>query len=53
MRPVQGGQERLKETTKLGFTHAIIPRANAPKQKIAGMEIIAVERVEEAVERAR
>jgi DNA repair protein RadA/Sms len=53
VRPVQRGQERLKEAAKLGFTHAVIPRANAPKQKIAGMEIIAVERVEEAVERMR
>ena len=53
VRPVQRGQERLKEAAKLGFTRAIIPKANAPKQKIAGMEIIAVERVEEAVERAK
>ena len=53
VRPVQRGQERLKEAAKLGFTQAIIPRANAPKQKISGMEIIAVERVEEAVERMR
>ena len=53
VRPVQRGQERLKEAAKLGFTHAIIPKANAPKQKIAGMEIIAVERVEEAVARMR
>ncbi len=53
VRPVQRGQERLREAAKLGFTQAIIPRANAPKQKIAGMEIIAVERVEEAVNRLR
>ena len=53
VRPVQRGQERLKEAAKLGFTKAIIPKANAPKQKIAGMEIIAVERVEEAVDLAR
>jgi DNA repair protein RadA/Sms len=53
VRPVQRGQERLKEAAKLGFTHAIIPKANAPKHKIEGMEIIAVERVEDAVERAR
>jgi DNA repair protein RadA/Sms len=53
VRPVQRGQERLKEAAKLGFTMALIPKANAPKQKIAGMEIIAVERVEEAVERMR
>jgi DNA repair protein RadA/Sms len=53
VRPVQRGQERLKEAAKLGFTQAIIPKANAPKQKIAGMEIIAVERVEQAVDRMR
>ena len=32
---------------------AIIPKANAPKQKIAGMEIIAVERLDDAVNRLR
>ncbi|HCJ51598.1 MAG TPA: DNA repair protein RadA, partial [Gallionella sp.] len=53
VRPVQRGQERLKEAAKLGFTSAIIPKANAPRQPIAGMEIIAVERVEQAVERFR
>jgi DNA repair protein RadA/Sms len=53
IRPVQRGQERLKEAAKLGFTQAIIPRANAPKQRIAGMEIIAVERVDDAVARIR
>ena len=53
VRPVQRGQERLKEAAKLGFTQAIIPKANAPKQKIAGMEIIAVDRVEDAVARMR
>jgi DNA repair protein RadA/Sms len=49
VRPVQRGQERLKEAAKLGFIKAIIPKANAPKQKIAGMEIICVGRVDEAV----
>jgi DNA repair protein RadA/Sms len=53
IRPVQRGQERLKEAAKLGFTQAIIPRANKPKHAIAGMEIIAVARVEEAVEKMR
>jgi DNA repair protein RadA/Sms len=43
----------LKEAAKLGFTHAIIPKANAPRQKIAGIEIFAVDRVEDAVERLR
>lgn len=53
VRPVQRGQERLKEAAKLGFTHAIIPKANAPKHKIEGMEIIAVDRVEDAVTKMR
>jgi len=53
VRPVQRGVERLKEAAKLGFTRAVIPRANAPKQPIAGMEIMPVSRLEEAVENIR
>ncbi len=49
IRPVQRGQERLKEAAKLGFTHAIIPAANQPKNKIAGIEVIPVNRVDEAL----
>jgi DNA repair protein RadA/Sms len=50
IRAVQRGQERLKEAAKLGFTHALIPKANRPKQAHAGLEIIPVERVSQAVE---
>ena len=53
VRPVQRGQERLREAAKLGFEVAIVPKANAPKVAIAGIEVIGVERVEEAIERAR
>ena len=53
VRPVQGGQLRLKEAAKLGFTKAIVPKANAPKQKIAGLEIVAVERLEQALNQLR
>jgi Predicted ATP-dependent serine protease len=53
IRPVQRGQERLKEAAKLGFTRAIVPVANKPKQGIAGMEIIAIERLQEAVDYLR
>lgn len=53
VRPVQRGQERLKEAAKLGFTQALIPKANRPKGPIAGMEVIAVDRVEEAVAKFR
>ncbi len=49
VRPVQGGQMRLKEAAKLGFTKAIVPKANAPKAKIAGLEVVAVERLEQAL----
>ena len=51
VRPVQRGQERLKEAAKLGFTHAIIPKANAPRQPISGMKVIALDRIEQAIER--
>jgi DNA repair protein RadA/Sms len=47
---VQRGQERLKEAAKLGFTHAIIPSANKPRQPIAGLQIVAVDRLVEAVD---
>jgi DNA repair protein RadA/Sms len=49
IRPVQRGQERLREAAKLGFHRAIIPAANKPKQRIDGMEIVAVERIDEAL----
>jgi len=49
VRPVQRGQERLKEAAKLGFSHAIIPRANRPKGGIEGMEIMAVDRLIDAI----
>ena len=50
VRPVQRGQERLREAAKLGFTHAIIPAANKPRQPIAGLTIVAVDRLVEAVD---
>ena len=53
IRPAPRGQERLKEAAKLGFDTAIVPRANAPKHPIDGLEVIAVERVEEALEQLR
>jgi DNA repair protein RadA/Sms len=53
VRPVQRGQERLKEAAKLGFIRAIVPKANMPKQDIQGIEIIAVDRVEDAVAKMR
>jgi DNA repair protein RadA/Sms len=53
VRPVQRGQERLKEAAKLGFSKAIVSKANAPKQKISGLEVIAVERLDQALAQLR
>jgi len=53
IRPVQRGQERLREAAKLGFHRAVIPAANKPKQRIDGMEIVAVERINEALDHLR
>lgn len=53
VRPAPRGQDRLKEAAKLGFTVAIVPKANAPKKPIAGLTIHAVERVDEAMQVAR
>jgi len=48
IRPVQSGQERLKEAVKHGFKRAIVPHANAPKQAI-GIEIQAVKNIQEVL----
>ncbi|MED5620592.1 DNA repair protein RadA [Ideonella sp. BN130291] len=53
VRPAPRGQERLKEAAKLGFSIAVVPKANAPKKPIEGLTIHAVERIEEAIEVAR
>ena len=53
VRPAPRGQERLREAAKLGFSMALIPKANAPKQAIEGLEVIAVDRVEHALARVR
>ncbi|AKG07672.1 DNA repair protein RadA [Moraxella bovoculi] len=55
IRPVPNGQERLKEAMKHGFTHAIVPKANAPKSdssQFKGIQVIAVDRLDDAIDRA-
>lgn len=52
VRPVTRGIERLREAAKLGFARAIIPMANAPRQQVERLEIIAVERLSQAVDAA-
>ncbi|MDP3670810.1 MAG: DNA repair protein RadA [Telluria sp.] len=53
IRPAPRGQERLREAAKLGFSIAMIPKSNAPKQKIEGMTIVPVERIDEAFNKLR
>ena len=53
VRPAPRGQERLKEAAKLGFSVAVVPKANAPKKPIEGLTIHAVERIEQAIDMVR
>jgi DNA repair protein RadA/Sms len=50
VRPAPRGQERLREAAKLGFSLALVPKANAPKKPIEGLEVIAVDRIEQAID---
>jgi DNA repair protein RadA/Sms len=53
IRPVQGGQERLREAIKQGFKQAIVPFANAPKEKLAAMEVFAARSLTEVIDHLR
>ena len=56
VRPAPRGQERLKEAAKLGFSVAVVPKANAPKKNdksFEGLTIYPVERIEEAMQVVR
>jgi DNA repair protein RadA/Sms len=50
IRPVQNGQERLKEAIQHGFKRIIMPRANMPKSRPGGVDIVAVQRLAEAID---
>jgi DNA repair protein RadA/Sms len=50
IRPVPGGQERLAEAAKHGFTRAIVPKANTPKLPIPGIEVVGVAKIDQALE---
>jgi DNA repair protein RadA/Sms len=53
IRPAVRGLERLREAAKIGFSTALIPKANAPRKPIEGLEVIAVESVAEAISELR
>ncbi len=50
VRPIPFGEERLAEARKHGFTRALIPRGNRPEEGVKGMEVIAVERLSQALD---
>ncbi|MEM0911159.1 MAG: DNA repair protein RadA [Pseudomonadota bacterium] len=50
IRPVPNGSERIIEAAKHGFTRAIVPTANAPKNLVKGIEVLAVERLNDALD---
>ena len=53
IRPVQNGQDRLKESAKLGFKVALIPKGNLPRRPIKGIKTIAIDRVDQAMQQVK
>jgi DNA repair protein RadA/Sms len=49
VRPVQRGQERIREAAKLGFETFLIPNLNKPKQAIENVKLVTIDRVDEAI----
>jgi len=49
IRPAARGLERMREAAKIGFSTALIPKANAPRKAFEGLEVIAVETLTEAI----
>ena len=49
IRPVPNGLERLNEAVKHGFARAIIPAGNTPKKDIAGIEVVGVNKLVDAL----
>jgi DNA repair protein RadA/Sms len=49
IRPVANGHARLNDAAKHGFKKAVIPKANAPKKPIEGLEIHGVSTLSEAL----
>ena len=50
IRPVQRGQDRIREAAKLGFRTVLIPNLNKPKQGIDEIEVVPVQRVSDALD---
>lgn len=52
VRPVRYGEERIAAAAKQGFSCAIVPRANTPRKTPAGIEVVPVSRIGEAIDAA-
>ena len=50
VRPVPNGPDRLREAVKHGIRRAIVPKGNAPKEGVEGLEIVAARTLGEALE---
>ena len=51
VRPVTFGEERIREAAKLGFRRALVPESNLPRERIEGIEVRGVARIEDALAR--
>ncbi len=49
IRPVQRGQERIREAAKLGFRTVLCPASNRPRQPIADIDVVPFERIDQAI----
>lgn len=51
IRPVPGGEDRIREAAKHGFKRAIVPAANKPRRPVtAEIEVVAVKRLSEVLD---
>jgi DNA repair protein RadA/Sms len=50
IRPVQRGQERIREAAKLGFETFVIPYLNKPRQAVENVQLVTVNRIDEAID---
>ncbi|NNC76533.1 MAG: DNA repair protein RadA [Woeseiaceae bacterium] len=52
VRPVRFGEERIRAAEQQGFDRAIVPRANVPRNRPGGIEVIGVSRLQDALDAA-
>ena len=52
IRPAPRGQERLREAVKLGFSRLLIPKSNEPKRPLDGLDTVALDRIDAALDAA-